>query len=414
MSSKKSIIDSGVRNEITINGSRTAVIEKVIGIGDQIYKLTASDATSGDLFGSVVSISENYIIIGVPINDDNGSNSGCAYVFDVTTGNELYKLVSSDIAVSDQFGFSVSVFGSYAIVGSPYDDDDGASSGGAYIFDLTTGNQIYKLTSSDANSLDQFGYSVGISSNYAIVGVPYDDDNGASSGSAYIFDINTGLQIYKLTASDGASGDNFGKSVSISGDSVIVGADGNDDSGSGSGSAYIYSKDQGGVDNWGEVYKLLASDGASGDGFGWSVGIDGNYAVVGAFKNDDSGSSSGSAYIFDLTTGLQKYKLTASDAAENDQFGYSVSISGSSAIVGSPYDDDNGASSGGAYIYDAVNGATRYSLGNELYKLLALDGSTDDQFGYSVSIFGNYAVVGSPYDDDNGSNSGSAYVFLVV
>jgi hypothetical protein len=266
---------------------------------------------------------------------------------------------------------------------------------------------------SDGTSDDYFGRSVSISSDgsTAIVGARYDDDNGSQSGSAYIYKLVEGIwQETKLLASDGADGDYFGQSVSISSDgsTAIVGAYGDDDNGTLSGSAYIY-KLVGGVL---QETKLLASNGASEDYFGYSVFIssDGATALVGAVWDDDNGTNSGSAYIYKFVNGIwQETKLLASDGASSDYFGYSVSISsdGTTAIVGARYDDDNGSSSGSAYIYSLVKGIWQET------KLLASDGASDDWFGFSVCISsdGSTAIVGAYGDDDNGSESGSACIY---
>ncbi|MCD4697396.1 MAG: FG-GAP repeat protein, partial [Bacteroidales bacterium] len=212
---------------------------------------------------------------------------------------EIAKLLASDGNTNDQFGISVSISGDYAIVGARRDDDNDYNSSSAYIFYNNGGNwqQHAKITASDGASGDEFGYSVSISGDYAIVGAWLDDDNGGNSGSAYIFYNNGGnwQQQTKMTASDGAANDWFGHSVGISGDYAIVGVDGNDDNGYNSGSAYIFYNNGG---NWQQQAKITASDGANSDYFGWSVSISGDYAIVGAFGNDDNGSKSGSAYIF--------------------------------------------------------------------------------------------------------------------
>jgi hypothetical protein len=168
--------------------------------------------------------------------------------------------------------------------------------------------QVAKLTAYQAASGDYFGSSVSISGSTVVVGSSGDDDNGTNSGSAYIFGRDQGGvdawgQVAKLTASDGASYDEFGRSASISGDTIVVGANGDDDHGSNSGSAYIFGRDQGGVGTWGHVAKLTASDGASYDYFGWSVSISGDTIVVGANGDDDNGLGSGSAYIFGRGSG---------------------------------------------------------------------------------------------------------------
>ena len=258
-------------------------------------------------------------------------------VASASSWSQQQKLTASDADNYDSFGMSVSISGDYAVVGAYADDDAGGSSGSAYIFvrNGTTWTEQEKLTASDAASRDQFGNSVSISGDYAVVGAYTDDDGGSSnSGSAYIFVRNgtTWSQQQKLTASDAAAGDQFGNSVSISGDYAVVGAYADDDAGGQSGSAYIFVRNG---TAWTEQQKLTASDAASSDQFGRSVSISGDYAVVGAHQNAGAGSRSGSAYIFvrNGTTWTEQEKLTASDAASGDYFGSSVSISGDYAVV---------------------------------------------------------------------------------
>jgi len=205
---------------------------------------------------------------------------------------ERQKLLALDGIAGDYFGWSVSVSGDYAIVGAYYDD---SAKGSAYIFKWngTIWLEQQKLTDSDGAAGDYFSWSVSISGDYAIVGVRFDDDNGNGSGSAYIFkrDVASWSQQAKLLASDGAANELFGYSVSISGDYAIVGAHQNYNKGS----AYIFKRD---VASWSQQAKLTASDGAAADYFGCSVSISGDYAIVGAYGDDDMGEHSGSAYAF--------------------------------------------------------------------------------------------------------------------
>ncbi len=317
------------------------------------------------------------------------------------------KLLAADGAANDQFGNSVSISGDYAIVGATYGND----SGSAYIFkrDGTNWSEQAKLTAADGSSGDYFGWSVSISGACAIVGAPGYDN---SSGSAYIFNRSgtSWSRQAKLLASDTITADDhFGYSVSVSGACAIVGAPADRDNGADSGSAYIFKKsDTPGDPNWYEQDKLTAADGAVGDYFGYSVSISGACAIAGAYADDDNGTDSGSAYIFNRSGAnwSEQAKLTASDGAASDYFGNSVSVSGDYAIVGAFIDDDNGSASGSAYMFK--RSGTNWS---EQAKLTASDGAAADWFGYSVSISGAYAIVGARYDDDNESASGSAYMF---
>ncbi|MCK4871317.1 MAG: FG-GAP repeat protein [Phycisphaerales bacterium] len=378
------------------------------GLGDQLAKLLASDGAEGDYFGCSVAISGTTAIVGADGDDDNGHFSGSAYLLDISdpaNPTQIAKLLASDGAAVDEFGFSVAISGTIAIVGAYGDGDDGGGDdfGSAYLFDPTTGQQIAKLLASDRAAGDQFGRSVAISGTTAIIGAWLDDDNGDNCGSAYLFDTTTGQQIAKLLPSDGAAGDRFGCSVAIDGTTAIVGAIRDDDNGLESGSAYLF--DISDPANPTQTAKLLPSDGAAGDEFGYSVAISGTTAIVGALH--DISDDSGSAHLFDTTTGQQIAKLLASDGAEGDDFGISVAISSTTAIVGAYSDEDNGDLSGSAYVFDISDPANPA----QATKLLPGDGAEGDRFGISVAISGTTAIVGANLDDDNGDNSGSAYLF---
>ncbi len=275
--------------------------------------------------------------------------------------------------------------------------------------------EVAKLTASDAAGGDNFGWSVSVSGDVAVIGALFDDDAGTSSGSAYVYryDPPSGdwIEDAKLTASGAAAGDRFGISVSVSGDLAVIGAYGNGDAGGSSGSAYVYRYDPPSGD-WIEDAKLTASDAAAGDHFGISVSVSGDLAVIGAFRDDDAGSESGSVYVYryDPPSGdwIEEAKLTASDAAAVDLFGRSVSVSGDMAVIGAPFHDDGGVDSGSAYVYrfDPPSGGWI-----EEAKLTASDAAAGDVFGISVSLSGDLTVIGSSWDNDAGSNSGSAYVF---
>jgi hypothetical protein len=265
-------------------------------------KATASDAAGGDAFGDNVSVSGDYVIIAASRDDDTAINSGSAYIFkrSGTTWMEEAKLTASDAAGSDWFGESVSIDGDYAIIGAPLNDDDGSDSDSAYIFKRsgTTWTEEVKLTASDAAGSDNFGEMVSIDGDYAIIAAPFDDDDGSGSGSAYIFKRSgtTWMEEAKLTASDAAEGGLFGYSVSIDGDYVIVGARQDDDNGNSSGSAYIFKRNG---TSWIEEQKLTVSDAAELDFFGESVTVNSDFAIIGAIGDDDNGISSGSVYFFD-------------------------------------------------------------------------------------------------------------------
>lgn len=377
-------------------------------LGDQLHKLLASDGAAGDWFGRPVAIFGTTAIVGAAKHDDNGSLSGSAYLFNTISGLQITKLLPNDGTFNDRFGGSVAISGTIAIVGAYWDDDNGSNSGSAYLFDTITGAQISKILPNDGEPDEFFGSYVAISgpsgSQIAIVAAIGDNDNGDFSGSAYLFDVSdpvNPVQIAKLLSSDGAAADWFGRSVSISGATAIVGAMWDDDNGNGSGSAYLFDTSTGI-----QIAKLLPSDGAEMDAFGGSVSISGSTAIVGAWGDDDNDLDSGSAYLFDTITGKQIAKILPDDGIFLDEFGISVAISGDTAIIGT-FGDDKGFNSGSAYFFDISDPANPVQIA----KLLPDDGAELDYFGFRVAISGSTAIVGAYRDDDNGIDSGSAYLF---
>jgi len=257
-----------------------------------------------------------------------------------------------------------------------------------------------KLTASDGAVGDEFGNSVSISGDYALVGAWGDDDNGGNAGSAYVFhyDGSTWVEQTKLSANDGRGSDFFGQSVSISGDYALVGAWGDE---ANVGAAYIFHYDG---STWVEQTKLSASDGAAFDNFGVSVSISGDYCIIGATGDDDIETSAGSAYVFmrNGTTWVEETKLTSNEWGWYNYFGASVSISGDYAIVGNYVDDGLGPDPYSAHVFHNDG-----SIWVEQAALTPSDGAGGrNWFGVTVSISGDYAIMGIIADDENGFESG--------
>jgi hypothetical protein len=374
--------------------------------------------SDNDNFGYSVAISGDYAIVGAIGEDDAGGTvSGKAYIFNVTTGALVHTLNNPNpfgTSVGDLFGYSVAISNNYAIVGARDEGDAGGNdSGKAYIFDVTTGALVHTLNNPNpfgTSAGDRFGQVVAISGDRAVVGVPNEDDaGGTGSGKAYIFNVTTGALVHTLNnpnAYSFATQDFFGGEVAISGNYAIVGATGEDDAGGrDSGKAYIFNV------TTGALVHTLNNPNAFGtseeDRFGRSVSISGNYAIVGTSSEDDaSGTFSGKAYIFNVTTGALVHTLNNPNAfgtSASDSFGWSVAISSNYAIVGAYQEDNTGNNdSGKAYIFNVTTGAL----------LNTLDNSGDgDQFGWSVAISDDYAVVGARFDDTGGTNSGKAYIY---
>jgi parallel beta-helix repeat protein len=373
-------------------------------------KLFASDAFTEDMFGHSVSMSEDTLVVGAPGNDDGGNSSGSAYVFIKSgdTWTELAKLTASDAATEDKFGYSVSISGDTIVVGARNDDGE---KGSAYVFvrpetGWTDKTEDAKLTASDGEAGDWFGRAVSINEDTIVVGAVLDE---SYEGSAYVFiRPETGwtdnTEDAKLTANDAVFNDMFGSSVSISGDTIVVGAIyGNSERGS----AYVFVRPETGWTNMTENAELSASDAEEWIKFGSSVSISGDTIVVGAHYMGLFDFLS-SAYVFERPeTGwadnTEDAKLTASDAELGQYFGYSVSINEDTIVVGASEHYLYGGK-GSAYVYKCPE--TGWSDKTEDDKLIASDGVVDDEFGYSVFINGDIIVAGAVGDNNS---MGSVY-----
>ncbi|MEO0795177.1 MAG: hypothetical protein AAFX93_08455 [Verrucomicrobiota bacterium] len=355
----------------------------------QIDKLRAIDANISDNYGFRSAISDNYVLIGANKSDVLGTDSGQAYLYDFNTGELLFQLVGDNTDSTDQFGSSVALTDQYAVVGAMRADGDSFLTGAAYVFDVQTGQQLHRLTASDAGYQDYFGNAVAINGDTIIVGARLSD----SMGAAYVFSASTGQEIAKLVSSDIADDDRFGQAVAISDSYALVGAHRDDDNGSRSGSAYLFE-----TDTWQETHKLTAPDGAAEDFFGFSVAVTEEYAAIGAFRDRDDPNNSGSAYVFETETGTFAYKLRADDTQRVTNFGIAVAASDNFLLVGSNY------WLGQVFVYTLHDG-------RKLEKLMATDAQSSDKFGRSLGIQGTRVVVGSHEDDDDGHSSGSAYLY---
>ena len=395
----------------------------------QVKKLLASDGQAGHEFGRSVAFSGDTAIVGAWAEDAGGSAAGAVYVFQRSQGGadnwgEVTKLTASDAEAGDLFGISVAVSGDTAVVGAHGEDTGGSFAGAAYVFQRGEGGadnwgQVEKLTASDPETLDQFGASVAVSGDTAVVGAIQGDAGGSDAGSAYIFQRNDGGtdnwgQVKKLTASDAEAFDEFGWSVAVSGDTVVVGAISERAGGLGAGAAYVFERNEGGADNWGEVKKLTASDAQAGDWFGISVTLNGDTAVVGAWLEDTPFNNVGAAYVFQRNEGGadnwgEVKKLTASDAAGGDNFGIGVAVSGDTAVVGAFGEDFGENNAGAAYVFRRDHGGA--DNWGEVKKVTASDAQADDLFAESVAVSGDTAVVGAFREDAGGSDAGAAYVF---
>ena len=368
-------------------------------------KLLPPDGLADARFSSSIAISNGRVAVGADKDVITNQDPGSAYLFDASTGEHLLNLIPNDGDKWDRFGASIAIDNGVVAVGAPFDSDNGTYSGSAYLFDASTGVQIAKLLPNDGEMGDRFGNSIAIDGDIVAIGARLDDDHGLSSGSVYLFDVSTGVQLAKLLPSEGATNALFGTSIDIEGGIVAIGAELEIINKVHTGSAYVFD-----VSTGLQLAKLLPHDGESFDHFGSSIAIENGIVAVGAYRHDSSDFDTGAAYLFDAHTGLQLSKLLASDRASGDFFGYSIDMNNGVVVVGANganWDDDGDFGAGMAYVYDA-------STRQELAKFIPSDGAFGDNCGSSIAIENGVVAIGSERDDDNGSNSGSAYLFRTL
>jgi hypothetical protein len=376
-------------------------------------KLVTSDGKENDHFGISVSLDGARAIVGAHGADDRGNQAGAAYVF-ARAGEgwkQEAKLVAYDGGNNKQFGVSVHLDGDRAIVGSRGDVESGKQSGAAHIFTRRKvgWREEQKLFATGRSKDDRFGTTVRLSGDVAIVGAEGDSQLGSKSGAAYIYRLVKD-QRWSVDAvlrpPDSAPFDYYGNSVSVQGDRAAVGARGDDDEGKDSGSVYLYRYTE---DGWTMEQKLSPADGCRDGAFGSAVCLDGKRLLVGAYGDNDQGKRSGSAYVYGWDGKRWRFeeKLKAPDGTATDQFGRSLAMDGDRIIVGAHGDQVGGSRrAGSAYVFKRSGTSWIPSA-----KLTAGRLTSMADFGRSVDILGEAVMVGAPGDPEQGAWSGGAYIF---
>ncbi len=396
-------------------------------VPEERVELEPFDGTAQNRFGWAVALDGRTLVAGADEDGEFGALAGAAYVFERTGPTnlawvEIAKLTASDAAAGDMSGFSVALSDDFAAAGASMSDAAGLDSGAVYLFERDLGGtnawgERKKLVGSDTKAGDLFGWSVSLSGDVLVVGALMGSTN--QTGAAYVFERDLGGpdnwgQRKKLVATDATMDDRFGRAVSVDGDLVLVTADGNDDAGSSSGSAYVFGRNIGGTNNWGQGKKLTASDPTAVDHFGIDGALSGDTIVIGAHLEDTGGLDSGSAYVFERNLagtnnwGEEK-KLVASDSMPGNRFGRAVSIAGDWIAVGAFASPVAGTSAGEAYVFERdLGGAASWG---EVTALLASDGATGDNFGWDVAASPRLFAIGAPKDGALNLLAGSVYLF---
>ena len=378
----------------------------------QTDKLVGNNTLPGSWAGwgsKGVDISGDLIVVGAA--QPNNVGPGEAYVYQKSPSGwmEIAELAADDGENNDLFGQAVAIDGTTAVVTASNENSLGSSAGAAYVFEYNNSSwqQVAKLTASDGAARDSFGSDVAIFGDTIVVGADHDQDQGHFTGAAYVFehDGSGWNETAKLTASDQAEFDGFGYSVATNGNTVLVGAvdEGID------GSVYVFDKSGA---SWLETDKLTPAASLGGSSaFGSSLDMESSRAVIGAFRSNENGSSSGSAFVFDKAgaTWLETTKLTALDAEAGDSFGISAGLDGDTIVVGAYLEDEVNFKAGAAYLFEFEG-----TIWNQTDKLTIPTGGASDLFGYSVAIDSGNVVATSLGDDQGGSNAGAAFVFTQV
>ena len=397
--SDKTIAVGAEHDGTDANGSGSVYVFNAIS-GNLLWTLNNPTPASWDEFGCSVAISGSTIVVGADGDDTDANGAGSAYVFDAVNRDLLWTLNNPTPAAWDEFGSSVAVSGSTVVVGAHYDDTDANESGSAYVFNATSGNLLHTLNNPTPAETDCFGSSVAVSGSKIVVGAYWDFTGANESGSAYVFDAGSGDLLRTLNNPTPADYDYFGNSVAVSGSAIVVGAVWDDPGATDAGTACVFNALSGNM-----LRTLNNPTPTAHDKFGRSLAISGSTIVVGAFGGADTGvPESGSAYVFDAASGSLLPTLNNPTPDANDEFGYSVAISGSTIVVGAHGDNAGEYAAGSAYVFDAASGNLLHTLNNPTP-------DASDEFGYSVAISGNTIVVGAHGDNTNATCAGSAYVF---
>lgn len=384
--------------------------------------LLASDGSPGDRFGASVATDASTVVVGAP---GRSLAAGAVYLFEDGGAGfvEMLTIEASDAAMNDSFGHRLSIDADTLVVGAPGEQDPGFASGAAYVFERDLGGaeqwgERTKLDSSDLAQGDQLGGAVAVDGDTAVVGAHGNADAGANSGAVYVFERDLGGpdawgESKKLVPSDPIAGHHFGWAVAVDGDTIVVGAYGDADLGFNGGAAYVFQRDAGGPGAWGEVAKLKAPDGVNFDQFGRSVAIHGDSIVAGMFSDDDPFHKSGSAYIFERDLGGAdawgfSAKIQHADAGEQDWFGWSVSVHGDRVVAGARTNATPFVRTGAGYLFRRHH--TGPGAWGQAAKIVASDRSEGDQLGEQIAVGSEVIVVGA--HSKGPDSTGAAYVYV--
>lgn len=383
-------------------------------------KIKPPNGAANNFFGYSVAASGDIIVVGAPFYDRllDGevvdASIGTAYVFERNGGTwvQTAQLFSSDNTTSSMFGWSVGVDGEVIAVGAWKQASTGTQFGAVYVFERagSTWGQSFRITPPAGDDQEAFGYAISVSNDRIAVGAPIytDIDDNEPATPAYVFERTgpawTGTRVEPVDDPRDAW---FGSSIALDGDTLVVGAPGYKLPGPGAGAAYVFERTGA---NWNQTLRLTDASGQIEDFFGRSVAVHGDVIVVGAEGGGDPTIlNTGMAVVYERSADIwaETTRLIPADSMVGQQIGFSVAVHGATIVVGANRDDDLGFDAGAAYVYDQDGDGSwvQYS------KIYTPDGFNGDHFGAAVAVTDTFIVTGSRYDDDDGVDSGSIYVF---
>jgi sulfur relay (sulfurtransferase) DsrC/TusE family protein len=366
-----------------------------------------------DQFGYSVGISGTRVVVGALADDTGASNAGSAYVYELSSATPtvpVRTLNNPSPATNDIFGLSVAIAGTRVVVGAPFHDTGATNAGSAFVYDLSSATPtvpVATLNNPGPEMGESFGQSVAIFGTRLVVGAHFENTGAAGAGSAYVYDLSGAtptVPVFTLNNPDAVAGEHFGVAVAISGARVVVGTPARDPGG------IAFAYDLNGATPTVPVNTLRNPGPVVGDSFGYSVAISGTRVVVGAVSDDTGVVDSGSAYVYDLTSGTPTVPVAAlhnPNPVRDDSYGTAVAISGTRVVVGASGDGTSEGDMGSIYVYDL-------SSATPSVPVLSVDNPGllgSHLFGIAVAISGTRIVVGASYDDTGALGAGIAYVY---
>jgi hypothetical protein len=419
----------GIRGEgigfaVAANGAYTVAggLSGVVKVFDSntgvlLHRLSDPNPSAVNGFGNAVGIAGSVVVVGARSDDTGAENAGSAYVYDLAGPSPAVAVLvlrNPDPAANDNFGRKVAIAGDYVVVGAHADDTGANNAGSAYFYELGGVNPavpVAVLRNPTPGETELFGVSVAISDSMLVVGASLDHGAGTDAGAVYVYDIaalNNPIPGTVLYNPEPAAGDSFGQTIAISGNRLVVGAQGDDFAASSAGSAYVY--DLGGASPTQPIARLRNPDPAAADQFGGAVAIAGSLVAIGTFSDDTGATNAGSAYGFNLAApnpSVPSVTLRNPRPVADDQFGIAVALHESKLWVGGNQVDEETSSSGIVYGYDLASALPAVPV----IRLHHLGTSNGDHFGQAVALAGPRLVVGVPGDNTGAGDSGSVYIY---